>query len=186
MRYEVLLKDGTRVVLRPIRPDDKEMLADAFTRLSDRSRYERFFTHLKRLTQEQLRYLTEVDQLTHAAWVAVAVDDGEAQGIGVVRWIRLHDDPEVAEVAVTVVDEFQGKGVGRTLIYVAAQDARSKGVKAFRAWVRGENRATLHMLETMAAAAGRWEDGVLEITVPLEGAESRDDLVPLELRVSTR
>ncbi len=177
MHYEATLADGTSVLLRPIRPDDKEMLRRGFERLSDRSRYERFFTHLKRLTEDQLRYLTEVDHHNHSAWIAISLSDDPPDGIGVVRWVRLREQPEVAEVAVTVVDEFHNRGLGRILLYIAGRDARSKGVASFRAWVLGDNHATLHMLEQMGAARGKWQDGVLEVTVVLDDSIDRADLV---------
>jgi GNAT superfamily N-acetyltransferase len=182
VHYEATLADGTSVLIRPIRPTDKEMLRSGFDRLSDRSRYERFFTHLDRLTDDQLRYLTEVDHHTHSAWVAISLSNDPPDGIGVVRWVRLRDQPEVAEVAVTVIDEFHKRGLGRTLLYIAGQDARAKGVRAFRAWVLGDNHATLHMLERMGATRGPWQDGVLEVTISLDDAADRVDLVPLELK----
>ena len=181
MTYQSTLEDGTTLVIRPIRPEDKPLLLDGFARLSERSRYFRFFTKLPALSQDQLHYLTEVDQKSHSAWVAGVVEDGHETGVGVVRWIRLRDDPTTAEIAVTVVDDYQRRGLGRTLVYVAAQEALAAGVRNFHAVVLVENRATIAMLRGMGASSGTYEGGVLHLALPLEAAVSRPDLLPLQL-----
>ena len=165
--YESFLDDGTRLIFRQIRPSDKEMLARGFADLSDRSRYERFFSNLKHLSHTQLRYLTEVDHQNHSAWVAIAEEPAGRRGVGVARWVRTPGKPDVAEVAVTVIDDYHRRGIGRTLLYIAAVSARSRGIGAFRAVVLSKNRATNRMLESMGAQMGAWESGVTEVTVPL-------------------
>ena len=181
MSYQTTLEDRTTLVIRPIRPEDKPLLLDGFNRLSERSRYFRFFTKLPTLSRDQLHYLTEVDQESHSAWVAGVVEDGHETGVGVIRWIRLRDDPSTAEMAVTVVDDYQRRGIGRTLFYVAAQEALLKGVKSFFAVVLAENRATIAMLRGMGSSTGTYEDGVLHLTIPLEAAVGRTDLLPLSI-----
>lgn len=179
--YETFLDDSTRILFRLIRPDDKAMLIDAFERLSDRSRHQRFFTHLESLSRDQLRYLTEVDHENHSAWVAIDASGDKQRGVAVGRWIRLPHEPEVAEFAVTVVDEFHRRGLGRTLLYLCARTALAKGIRTFKAWVLAENTATLAMLERVGSLQKRWAAGVLEVTVPLSEAARHTDLVPLEL-----
>jgi len=180
--YQTTLEDGTTLVIRPIRPEDKPLLLDGFDRLSERSRYFRFFTKLPTLSPEQLHYLTEVDQESHSAWVAGAIEDGHETGVGVIRWIRLRDDLSTAEMAVTVVDDYQRRGIGRTLFYVAAQEALLKGVMSFFAVVLAENRATIAMLESMGSTSGTYEDGLLHLTIPLEAAVGRCHPLPLQLK----
>ena len=160
------LADGTPLLVRPIEPTDKELLARGFERLSPTSRYRRFFHYVDHLSDAQLEYLTEVDRQNHNAFVCVMRDDPEV-GVGVARWIRLSDEPEVAEGAVTVVDEYHGQGVGRTLLYVVARDAIAKGVRAFRAWIVGENKPMLNILLDLGAKPGKWEQGTMEIRLPL-------------------
>ena len=181
MSYQTTLEDGTTLIIRPIRPEDKPLLLDGFNRLSERSRYFRFFTKLPTLSRDQLHYLTEVDQESHSAWVAGVVEDGHETGVGVIRWIRLRDDPLTAEMAVTVVDDYQRRGIGRTLFYVAAQEALLKGVKSFFAVVLAENSATIAMLRGMGSSTGTYEDGVLHLTIPLDAAVGRTDLLPLSI-----
>ena len=181
MEYRALLKDGTPLLFRPIRKEDRELLRDGFDHLSDEARYTRFFRQVRHLTEQQLDYLTDVDFKTHYAWVA-AVAQEPVEGVGVSRWIRLIDTPDDAEVAVTVVDEFQRKGIGRTLLTLAMASAVEAGVRSFRAWIVSDNRATLAMLKKMGAAPGHWESGVLELSVPLpDSAPDLLDLAPLTL-----
>lgn len=166
MNYESKLGDGSRVLFRPITPEDKQRLAVGLKRLSDESRYRRFFTYIDHFTENQLRYLTEVDFEDHYAWIAVLTDlDGEP-GVGVGRWIRT-EDPGLAEAAVTVIDQYQGRGVGKTMLWLLARSAIEKGIKAFRVWTLGENRPMLDMLERLGAIPGGWESGILELRVPL-------------------
>ena len=166
MRAEFQLPDGTPLLIRPIEPDDKELLARGFEQLSPSSRYRRFFHQVDHLSDAQLRYLTEVDGTDHNAFVCVLRDE-PAEGVGVARWIRLPDDHGVAEGAVTVVDRYQGLGVGRTLLYVLGRDAISKGIGAFRAWIVGENTPMLKILVSLGAKPGRWEQGTMEVVLPL-------------------
>jgi RimJ/RimL family protein N-acetyltransferase len=181
VEYKTVLSDGTPLIIRPLRKEDRTILAEGFEHLSDASRYTRFFRQVKHLSDEQLRYLTELDQTKHFAWVA-AVPGEHVEGVGVSRWIRLADDPEVAEIAVTVVDEYQRKGIGRTLLSLAFRSAIEAGVRSLSAWVLSENRATLEMLKKMGAAPGRWESGVLELNVALPDDPSEvEDLGPLTL-----
>ncbi len=182
MRYEAQLPDGSPLLFRPLERSDAGIIAEAFKHLSPASRYTRFFQQISELSQAQLRYLTEVDQVDHVAWVAGRPGD-PGEGIGIVRWIRLKEDPAIAEVAVTVIDEYQKNGIGRTLLMVAGKSAREHGIERFRAWVIGENRATLHMLETMGGIPGRWEGGVLQVDVPLPpDPGAMLELAPLRLQ----
>lgn len=182
MIFESHLPDGRRIVFRPIRPSDKDILAFGFARLSPESRYRRFFRSIDHLSQAQLDYLTEVDGDNHVAWVAVLPDEPpELQGAGVARWIRLADEPDAAEGAVTVVDSLQGNGIGKTLLYLVTHVAVEKGIRNVRAWVLGDNHHVQTMLTELGARPGRWESGALEMTIPLP-ADPRDlDSTPAPL-----
>jgi RimJ/RimL family protein N-acetyltransferase len=164
---ESTLDDGTRVLFRPITPGDKERLQQGLQRLSPTSRYMRFFRHVDRFTDEELRYLTEIDMTDHVAWVAILPDEPDRPGVGVARWIRMDDDPGLAEGAVTVIDDYQDRGIGSTLLYLAARSALERGVRAFRVYAMGDNRKVMDLLADLGAIPGEWEGGVLELTVPL-------------------
>ncbi|MFP5352613.1 MAG: N-acetyltransferase family protein [Actinomycetota bacterium] len=168
MQLESRLPDGRRLLFRPIEPSDKELLAGGFERLSPESRYRRFFRAIDHLSPAQLKYLTEVDGVDHVAWVALLVDSPpNEQGVGVARWVRLADEPEAAEAAVTVVDSLHGMGIGSTLLHIIGREAVQRGVKCFKAWVLGDNHTIQGLLREMGARPGRWESGTLEMIVPL-------------------
>ncbi|HEY6910671.1 MAG TPA: hypothetical protein VI356_14935, partial [Myxococcales bacterium] len=122
-REDHVLRDGTQVTLRHIRPDDAAELKRGLERLSPASRYRRFLSLVSELTDEQVKYLTCVDGQDHVAIVAatrVPGVEGEV-GLGVARVVRVPGNPEVAEAAITVVDDAQGKGLGRILALALAR-----------------------------------------------------------------
>ena len=168
---ETTLRSGDRVLIRPIRPSDKERLLEGFHRMSPESRYRRFFSPVNELGAGQLRYLTEVDHHMHEALAALDATGGEP--LGVARFIRTKDDPHVAEVAVAVVDEWQGRGLGTELLSELAARAREEGVEHFSAFVLQENRPMLELLEELGDVhLVCREDGVVELLtdVPAQGA----------------
>jgi GNAT superfamily N-acetyltransferase len=166
---QVRLRDGTPAVLRPIRPEDRRKLEEGFARLSDRSRYLRFHTFVSSLSEDQLRYLTEVDHRDHVAIVALTSDDEEGQGMGVARYIRLREDPRVAEAAVTVVDEYQGRGLGTLLLGALARHALAGGVSVFRNYVLAENTAMLELFDQLGGER-HLEDSVYRVDLALPSA----------------
>lgn len=170
------LRDGTRVLIRMVGPDDRTQLEQGFERLSTRSRYLRFHAVVEQLSDEQLRYLTEVDQVDHVAWLALDLDAPEHPGIGVARFVRLDDEPNVAEAAVTVLDEYQGRGLGTELLHVLAAAAVQRGITTFRAYVLGENRAMLHVLEALGPTHTERQLNVYQIDVELPAAEDSPPL----------
>jgi GNAT superfamily N-acetyltransferase len=184
-REEHVLADGTRVTLRFIRPDDAEELARAFGKLSPRTRYHRFLAPLAELTPENLRYLTDVDGDHHVAVVAGtdSLDLKRDVGLGVARYVRLPDEPTVAEAAVTVVDEAQGKGLGKLLLRTLARVARERGVRHFRGSVLADNERIRAMLAEVGAQVQKEDGDTLVFDVPLDEPppETPDHLRPLRL-----
>lgn len=164
---EVTLRDGTRAWIRPIRPDDKDRLQEGLQRLSPESRYLRFHTGVDRLSESQLRYLTEIDYADHMAWVAVDTDRPGAPGMGVARYVRLPAEPDVAEAAVTVADEHQGKGLGSILLTVLSRSASEHGIRVLRNYVLVENEAMLRLLDELGAQRHDEGDGVYRVDMPL-------------------
>lgn len=181
---ETFLPDGRRLVFRPILPEDKELLQEGLSHLSEESRYLRFFSSIDHFSAAQLRYLTEIDYEDHFAWVAVLPDEVASPGVGVARWIRLKDRPEIAEGAVVVVDEMQNNGIGKTLLWLAARSAIERGIKAFQVWTLGDNRPIQHLLQGLGAESVGSSGGTQEFLVPLPA--DPDDLdgtpAPLVLR----
>jgi GNAT superfamily N-acetyltransferase len=147
-------RDGSATVtIRPIRPDDRQELLDGFRRLSPTSRYQRFFSELNALSDEQLDYLTIVDGVNHVALVAVCPAPGLEleHGLGVARFVRLKDEPDVAEVAITVADEAQHKGIGSALLAALIAAARERGVHRFRMQVLAMNAGMIALLQHSSA-----------------------------------
>lgn len=169
----VALRDGSRITLRPIEPDDRATLAAGFERLSPESRYRRFFGPVAQLRERDLDYLTRVDHHDHEA--IVAVDPATAQGVGVARYVRT--GPEVAEPAMVVADDWQGRGLARLLLDALAERAAEEGVRRFEAPVLAGNDAAISALErlghTTRHSAGR------EIQLRIELPAGRPVRAPL-------
>ena len=105
----VALRDGSIVVIRAVQPQDARLLAEGFARMSPESRQLRFLTGKPSLTPAEVHYFTEVDHHNHEA--LGAVDPGDRLGLGVARFVRHAEDPDGAEVAVTVTDAWQRRGL---------------------------------------------------------------------------
>jgi GNAT superfamily N-acetyltransferase len=152
--------------IRPIRPEDKQPLAEGYAQLSERSRYRRFLAPHGRLTTTELRYLTEVDHHDHEA--LVAAEPGTRRGVGVARYIRSAEDPAAAELAVAVIDDWQGQGVGTRLTAALADRARHEGIKRFTALVLAENELMLKLLGDLGRVrVVHSERGTIELTIDL-------------------
>jgi GNAT superfamily N-acetyltransferase len=141
----LVLRDGSIVVLREVRSADAALLADGFARLSAHSRQLRFLTGKSSLTPSELRYFTVIDHHDHEAIGAVSAVDG--RGVGVARFIRSSNDHEAAEVAVTVVDDWQGRGLGTALVSRLADRARQEGICRFTALVAADKEAVVRLMQ---------------------------------------
>jgi GNAT superfamily N-acetyltransferase len=143
------LPDGTRVVIRAIRPGDKQMLARGLALLSEESRRRRFLGAKPRLTAGELRYLTEVDGFDHVALVAVLADELH-HVVAVARYVRLRDLPTSADAAIVVGDPWQRRGLGRRLAVMLADAASANGIERFSATMLSDNPAALALMRTLA------------------------------------
>jgi RimJ/RimL family protein N-acetyltransferase len=164
----VVLRDGSQVLIRPVRPADAGLLADGFTRLSAESRRMRFLTAKDQLRPAELRYLTDVDHHDHEA--IGALDAAGGQGAGIARYIRDPADPGTAEIAVTIADGWQGRGLGTELLTRLAGHARREGVQRFVALTAGGNLAMGALLRRMGGTVIHREFGTLEYELPLAPA----------------
>jgi acetyltransferase len=161
------LNNGTEVVIRRIRPDDKALLVDAVQRLSPRSARLRFLAPKSHLTRAEQRYLTEIDFLHHYALVAVLADDPRRL-VGVGRWVRLTDDPGAAEIALVVSDELQRQGLGIALAKALKEAARARGIRHFTGVTLTENAAALRLLAHLSDSLSARVDGATyEVVVDL-------------------
>jgi RimJ/RimL family protein N-acetyltransferase len=165
------LPGGGSILVRPIEPTDKPLLRAAFERLSEQSRQRRFMGPAEELTEEDLIYLTEVDHRRHEAVVGLHPESGEI--LGVARWFRKPGQREVAELAVAVVDEWQGRGIGSALVAAINERARDEGILRYHAIVSTDNVQVIEALERNGAVRrGGGEDPEaidFEAGVPGEG-----------------
>jgi GNAT superfamily N-acetyltransferase len=126
------LADGSPVRIRLVRPEDAATLRAGFDRLSPASRYARFFSPKTSLSDDELRYLVDVDHESHLAIGAVRdTTDDYAVGLGIARFIRLAASPNTAEAAIAVADEAQHLGLGRLLFLRLVAAAAERGVERF-------------------------------------------------------
>jgi GNAT superfamily N-acetyltransferase len=180
----VTLRDGSEVRLRQGHHSDRALLVAGFERLSEESRYRRFLTATPELTESMVEYLTEIDHRDHEAIVALDADSGE--GIGVARFVRDRARPETAEVAVTVVDDWQGRGLGTVLLEVIGARARGVGITAFTALVLATNHEMLDVLYGLGPVRVIDRDvGCVEIEAPIQETGVSEVIRKL-LRVAAR
>ncbi len=144
-----VLRDGTEVQLRLVGSGDKELLRAGFDRLSPESRYARFLAPKSSLSDDELRYLCEIDHEHHFA--IGALRDGEAGsaapvGLGIARFIRLPDPPVIAEAAITVADGVHHQGLGKLLFLRLVAAAAERGIERFRCEVLGSNTGMAGLL----------------------------------------
>jgi GNAT superfamily N-acetyltransferase len=150
-------RDGTVVGLRPLRRHERELVARFFGGLSEESRRRRFLQPMPRLPEAMLRRLVDVDGRRHVAMVATV--DGECAGIA--RWIALANEPGAAEVAVTVTDRYQGRGIGRLLAEALRPAAVRAGLTSLVCLVDPTNRPALQLLRSLEVELAS-RDGLVE------------------------
>lgn len=165
----VTLKDGTTCWVWPLLPSDKRALVEEFELLSPESRRSRFLRTVMTLSPAMLHQLVdEVDGVDHIALVCLAEVDGELEPAGIARIVRYPEQPDSADLAVTVKDKWQGRGVASALLPLLIEK-RPAGVVRLVTEVAGDNPASLAMLRGLGEmTTSSVTDGVLEVVVDLE------------------
>jgi RimJ/RimL family protein N-acetyltransferase len=156
------LPDGAPVLIRPIRPDDKEFLVRGLRMLSDRSVQRRFLGPKPRYSRSELRYLTEVDGHDHVAIVAESLTVGARRVIGEARFVRLRENPDAAEAAIVVADDWQGRGLGSLMARELARRARGVGVKRFTATMAADNVPAHRLMAKLSAHLEQRHEGTVD------------------------
>jgi acyl-CoA synthetase (NDP forming)/GNAT superfamily N-acetyltransferase len=165
---DVLLSDGTAAHLRRIRPEDAPAIVDFHSRMSDRTRYLRYFSPYPRIPERDLQRFVNVDHRDREAFVTLA--DGRITAVG--RYERLGPDSPEAEVAFVVEDALQGRGIGSVLLEHLADAARENGITRFVAEVLPENNGMLRVFgDTGYQVQRRYADGVVHLSFPIEPTE---------------
>ena len=127
------LDTGISGILRPLTPEDRDVVREAYRRLSPRSRLHRFWTPVEEMSDYLLDRLTTADQKDHVAWCYFHRNDAPHPEIGAASFWRLEDEPDAAEFSVTVADACQHKGVGTLLLAILWILAVERGISKFRA-----------------------------------------------------
>ncbi len=172
------LKDGTAITIRAVRPEDKQMMYDAFHDLERASRYTRYFGFKDHLSDADLRRASEVDFEREVALVVTTIVKGKEIIIGGSRYILLTEESATApaaEIAFTIEEDYQGQGLASRMFNHLADIARSKGVQTFEADVLPQNKAMI------AVFAGRglpidkkFMDGAIHVTLSLNENQTGD------------
>ena len=160
-----MLRDGSGVLVRPVRSTDALLLAEGFARLSERSRRMRFLGKKDELSAAELRYYADVDHHDHEA--LVALDPASGRGAGVARYVRDADDPQAAEIALTIADDWQGRGLGTELLARLSYRARQEGVCRFTGVVSYDNVPMGMLLRSVGAVETDRSFGTVEYEIAL-------------------
>ncbi|WP_300680393.1 bifunctional GNAT family N-acetyltransferase/acetate--CoA ligase family protein [Nocardioides sp.] len=165
---DVLLRDGSTAHIRPILPADEELLVDFYDhRVSDESKYYRFFSPMPHLSERDVHRFTHVDNVGRVAFVVILGGDIIATG----RYDEV--TPGEAEVAFLVSDQHQGRGIAQILLEHLAQAGRERGISSFIAEVLPDNS---RMIQTFRDAGYRvasgYEDGIIRLEFPIEPTET--------------
>lgn len=155
-RFELKLRDGTPVLVRPLIEDDRALVAEAYRCLSPEARYQRFWTRTgEMIGREMLDRLISQDPLRHMTWTLLD-PAREFPGVGGASWWRDAADPEAAEISMMVLDGDQGRGIGTLLLAVMWLSAYRAGVERIVAYTLLENRRAANWMRD-CGGTGEWD-----------------------------
>jgi acetyltransferase len=159
-QYESRAKtvDGQPFFIRPIRPSDADLLIEHFHSLSSQSRYMRFFSPLKELSRDMLIKLTQIDYDREIALVALLEQNDRQAMVGVSRVILFPDQTQ-AEFAIAISDDWQGKGIGSSLLTQCLKAARQMGIRRVMGVVLSENTQMLKLGKKLGFSVKRMPEG---------------------------
>jgi len=160
----LVLADGARLGVRPISPDDRDAFSTWFGRLTPESRRRRFHGPKPRLSARELTYLTHVDHVSHTALVAV---DGAGELVGEARYAATEPGGRTADVAITIADAWQGRGVGSRLAAQLVRVARANGMARLSALTLADNVAAQRLLRRIGFRLAGSDGDALEYELAL-------------------
>ena len=164
----IQLKNVASVLIRPILPSDKELIGRGFLELGKETVRQRFHGPKKSLNDKELDFLTRVDGIRHFALGAISTDNDTPDGLGVARYVRLPDEPDIAELAITIKDKYQGLGLGTCLLQEVCEHAQRNNIRVLQGIVHVTNTRMVALLKKrknfQLETAGA---GILEFYGPL-------------------
>ncbi|MBY0442652.1 MAG: GNAT family N-acetyltransferase [Mycobacteriaceae bacterium] len=164
----LLAVNGIELMLRPVLPGDAERFQSSG--VFSRETLHRRFLSSYALTEARLAYLFEVDYVDHFVWVLTSGVDGPV--IGDARFVRDKDEPTSAEIAITVADAYQCRGIGTLLLAALAIAARTDGIERFYALVLYANDAARALGSKLAVRWGQEEPGVVSTTFEVSSVDT--------------
>jgi len=164
------LTDGTEVFLRPIKPTDDELMVELFISLSKETIHLRFFSTLKYMPKEQLEKFTHIDYEKQMAIVALVKEDGRERLVAVGRYNLLEDEPEDAEFAIVVQDDYQGRGIGTEVLRHLAHVAKLQNVRVIVGYIMNENDRMFSVLKRsgLKMSSKNWDRGITRVDIPID------------------
>lgn len=185
MTHHHVLPDGEALLIRPLVSGDRYELAAGFRELTMRSRQLRFFQAPDELAPRDLDYLTNIDYRDHFAFAAFLLGGLVPLGVGVARYLRDRQDPTVAEVAVTVLDAHQRRGIGTLLTRELGDVASTSGIRTFVSFLHGDNGVAIDLLAREGARVSWVEPGIarVELDVPAAIEDVKDSFPRRILRL---
>jgi acyl-CoA synthetase (NDP forming)/ribosomal protein S18 acetylase RimI-like enzyme len=164
---DVLLRDGRTAHIRPIEPSDAELLVEFYDRVSDESKYYRFFSPMPKLSEKDIRRFTRVDHVDRVAFIVLL--GGLMIAVGRYDVVK----PGEAEVAFLVQDEHQGRGIAQLLLEHLAQAGRERGVERFVAEVLPDNRKMIHTFRDAGyRVVSEYDEGVMILEFPIDATDT--------------
>lgn len=172
-RHPARLRNGTPVLIRAIRRDDRQRIIDAFRKLDQETIYTRFFSAKKELSETDLARIEASDFVRAAALVATLGegDDEIIIGAGGYTVVDRPGEPPTAEVSFTIEEDYQGQGLSGLFMRLLTQIARERGLRRFEAEVLAGNTAMLKVFQRSGLPMQRHtEDGVVHVVMALDAA----------------
>ena len=165
--FPTTLKNGASVLVREVTSTDRHLLEIGFAHLSDRARYFRFLGAHKNLSEKELDRFTAINGPDHVAVGALLRDGPIPEPIGIARYIRLPDQKHVAEIAITIADQYQHQRLGSLLLGVLSKFARQGRITEFNALIHSENTAMLGLLDQFGGVPTALGGEDIEVTFPV-------------------
>jgi acetyltransferase len=162
----VSLADGSHIFLRPIKPTDGPLILDSFQKLSKETVYFRFLTNAVRLEPRTLKRLVEIDYQSHFALAAIVFEEEAEAMIGICRYMA-KEKPGLAELAVVLRDDWQGRGLGRVMVTRVVDIARSKGISSMEIHLDHRNEGMKRIFTSLGYPV-QYESSILGLADRME------------------